>query len=281
MNVVRRIIAAKKFNDGTKDGVADEIGGEHLAVKFFMPEQPGEAEVKGEIQQGIVNFRRMYGCAAGRMVGWKPDGPRQAARAAVATAIQQAADAAKDVSERDARPEHVGGFPQRKFFPTNVNHACNRRADEAAVINEAAMLNHENFPERLVGEFVLPISCHVNGARAENRAEHKPEHDVGDFFAGDVFAPGAAGGRPKPRQECQRDHHAIPMNREGAELKRNRMHGGKLRCGGGNGNLNSPEASWDWWRPPDADSASDRVLSVFFFSIGVSSKNWLHCAVIF
>src|ERR1017187_2546532 len=58
VDVVRRIITAKKFDDGTEDGVADEIGCEHLAVKFFMLEQPREAEVKGEIQQGIVNFRR-------------------------------------------------------------------------------------------------------------------------------------------------------------------------------------------------------------------------------
>src|ERR1035437_1468561 len=105
----------------------------------------------------------MHGGATSRMVGWKPDGPRQAARAAVATAIQQAADAAKNISQRNAWRKHVGGFPQRQFFPANVNHACNRRADEAAVIHQSAVLDHENFRERLVGEFGLPVSRELNG----------------------------------------------------------------------------------------------------------------------
>ena len=59
------------------------------------------------------------------------------------------------------------------------------------------MLNHENFGERLIGKFFLPISRHINGAGAENSADHQPQHDVGDFFAGNFFATRAERGRPK------------------------------------------------------------------------------------
>ena len=43
------IIAAKKFNHGTENGVADEVGGEHLAVEFFVPEQPRQKKIEGEV----------------------------------------------------------------------------------------------------------------------------------------------------------------------------------------------------------------------------------------
>ena len=110
-------------------------------------------------------------------------------------------------------------------------------ADEAAVKNEAAVLDHENFRNRLAGKLVIPVSRHIDGARAENRADHDPERDVGDGFAGNFFAPGAQRGRPQPKYEGQRDHHAIGMDRERTEMKQYRMHGGKLSCGGGNGEL--------------------------------------------
>ena len=55
--------------------------------------------------------------------------------------------------------------------------------------------------------------------------------------AGDVRQPGAARGRPQPGEKRQRHHHAIPADGQGTEIKSNRMHGGKLERGGGNGNL--------------------------------------------
>ena len=36
-------------------------------------------------------------------------------------------------------------------------------------------------------------------------------------------------GRPQPGEKRQRDHHAIPVDGERTEMKRNRMHGGKLK----------------------------------------------------
>jgi len=224
MHLVGWIITAETFHDRAGDGVADEVSGEHLPVEFFVPEKPGQKKVKNEIVQRVVNLRRMHRRAMSGMIGGKPDGPGQAARAAVAAAIEQAADTAENISQRDAWREHVGGSPQRHFFPAQVNKSGEDRADQPAVINQPAVLNHENFRERLVGEFVLPIRRHIDDARADDGAEHQPQDDIGDFFAGDVFAAGAAGGRPKPGEEGQRNHHAIPMDCEGAELKRNRMH---------------------------------------------------------
>src|SRR5208337_2383160 len=105
--------------------------------------------------------------AVGGVVAWKMNCPRQTAPASVAATVEQAADAAKDISQRDARGEHVGGLPQRHFFQAQVNEAGEDGADEAAVINEAAVLNHENFRKRLAGKFVLPIRRHINNARAD------------------------------------------------------------------------------------------------------------------
>src|SRR5664280_2234467 len=67
MDLVQWIIAPKIFNDGTENGVANEIGGEHLAVKFFVPEQPRQKKIENKVQKRVVNFRRMHGQPAGRM----------------------------------------------------------------------------------------------------------------------------------------------------------------------------------------------------------------------
>ena len=37
-----------------------------------------------------------------------------------------------------------------------------------AVINEAAVLDHENFRERLVGKFILPIRRHIGEPGADD-----------------------------------------------------------------------------------------------------------------
>ena len=117
------VVAAKVFDERARDGVADEVGRKDLAVKFLAPQQPGEENVKAEVQQRIVNFRRMHwrGWRMQRIGLGKSDGPRQIAGAAVAAAVQQAADAPEDAAERDARCQHIGDFPQRQFFPAEIN----------------------------------------------------------------------------------------------------------------------------------------------------------------
>src|ERR1035438_6147440 len=90
-----------------------------------------------------------------RIIRRKTDGPRQIAGAAVAAAVEQAADAAKDAAERDARREHVGGFPKGQFFPAQINRARNDGTNESAVKNEAAVPDGEDLREWLAGEFIV------------------------------------------------------------------------------------------------------------------------------
>jgi hypothetical protein len=46
MNVIWRIVASETFHDGPANGIADEIQGKDLAVKFFASEQPGQPDIQ-------------------------------------------------------------------------------------------------------------------------------------------------------------------------------------------------------------------------------------------
>src|SRR5665213_1646402 len=125
VDMIGRIIAAKIFNDGTEDGVDDQVGRKNLAVEFFAAEQPRQENVENQVQRSVVNFRGMNRQRrAGRAdksglkllaprsgAVRKRDGPRQMRRASVTAAVQQADGAAKDAAQRDARREDVGNFP--------------------------------------------------------------------------------------------------------------------------------------------------------------------------
>ena len=58
-------------------------------------------------------------------------------RLAVAAAGEQAAEAADDVAERDARREHVAGRPQRQADAADVPERDDDREDQAAVEHAA------------------------------------------------------------------------------------------------------------------------------------------------
>ena len=161
------------------------------------------------------------------------DGPGQGAGASVAAAIEQAAEAAKDAAERDAGGEDVGNFPDGLFFPEQIAKPGQSGADEAAVIDEAAVLHHEDFGEGLVGELGFPIGGYINRSRTDDAAGHEPEGDVGDDFTGDVDQPGPARGGPESREKRQGHHHAVPADGQRTNMKGNRMHTEKVRGGGG------------------------------------------------
>ena len=96
------------------------------------------------------------------------DRPRQITHASIATAIQQAADAAKHIAQRNAWRHDVRQFPQRKILDSRVENAGQGRAGEPPVKDQSAMLDHENFGNRLVGELLAPIGRYIKGPRAEN-----------------------------------------------------------------------------------------------------------------
>ena len=86
------------------------------------------------------------------------------------------------------------------------------RADESAVINQSAVLDHENLRERLVGKLLFPVGRHISDPRADDAAGHQPQRHVGDGVAGDVREPRAARGRPQAGEKRHRHHHAIPAD---------------------------------------------------------------------
>src|ERR1700722_3104523 len=105
---------------------------------------------------------------------WKLNRPRQIRQASVTAAVKQAARASKKTSQRNAGRKNICSFPERQFFPADVNHCGNCRADESAVINQSAVLDHENFRERLACKFLAPISCDISNPRADDSADHEP-----------------------------------------------------------------------------------------------------------
>src|ERR1035437_41429 len=174
----------------------------------------------------------MHGRAAGFVVGGKMNCPRRGTRASVTAAVHKTAEAPKHVAERDAGREDVGDLPQREFFDPDVKAARERGSDESAVVNQPALLNHENFPERFVGKLALPERDDLKRPRASQRPDDEPRTKVKDFFAGNARARRTTRSGPQPGQKAERDQHAIPVNRKRAEVECNGMHKGKIRTNG-------------------------------------------------
>src|SRR5438552_4814958 len=59
VNMRRRIIAAKRFDECSDEGIKNQVGREDLAVEFFAAVEPGESEVKEQAQTGVIDLRRM------------------------------------------------------------------------------------------------------------------------------------------------------------------------------------------------------------------------------
>lgn len=166
------IVATEKFHGRTRDGVAHQIQSEDLAVEFAtMAEDPREAEVKREVEERVIKLRGMNGSATGEMIARETDGPWKFARAPVAAAVHETAEATEHRAECNRRCHDVGDFPERNFFKARKNNGRQRRADEAAVENETAALNHKNFPPRFAGEFIFPVADDEQNSRADDSAD--------------------------------------------------------------------------------------------------------------
>ncbi len=116
------------------------------------------------------------------------DAPGQIGRAAIATAVHQATPAAKKRSQRHAGRQDVGQFPERKTLSPGEHRASGRSADQAPVVNDPAVLHHEDFQPRRVAVLtgrlgnVRPIRNHIDGARARHRPDQQPGAAIEDCF---------------------------------------------------------------------------------------------------
>ena len=77
---------------------------------------------------------------------------------------------------------------------------------------------------RLAGKRFVPIRNDVERPRANNRADDQPGAEIHDLLRGNAGEQSAPASSPQPGQKCRRHHHTIPVDRERAELERNRMH---------------------------------------------------------
>src|SRR4030095_1670993 len=63
-----RVITAKSLNKGTQHGVADQVGGEDLAVEAFVAVKPGQRDIEGQVEERVIDLGRMNGEPVGFMV---------------------------------------------------------------------------------------------------------------------------------------------------------------------------------------------------------------------
>src|SRR5205823_1170364 len=56
VEIILRIIAAKRLNQGTQDGVTNEEGRKHLPLKFSVAKEPGQKNIQQEVERRIINL---------------------------------------------------------------------------------------------------------------------------------------------------------------------------------------------------------------------------------
>src|SRR5215831_16870708 len=141
------VVSAKIFNERSSDRVREQVCGEDLAVEFLSAIKPGQAQVKGEVQDRVVDFGRVHrvGGRVERVIRWKSDRPRQVACPAVAAAVQKTADSTEYISQGDAGRDDVRQPPHWKVFDAGEQNSGQGGADQTAVVDEASALHHENF----------------------------------------------------------------------------------------------------------------------------------------
>src|ERR1035438_1615610 len=103
-----------------------------------------------------------------RVVRREANSPWQIAGAPITAAVEQAADAPENVTQRNAGREYVRHLPERQFFEPDVEDAGECRAHQPAVKNQPALPNHEDFRQRLALKELVPILNHVKRPRSED-----------------------------------------------------------------------------------------------------------------
>src|SRR6266536_2326787 len=166
----------------------------------------------------------MHARAQGRVVAGEMNRPGKIAGASVATTVHQAADAAKGVSQRDARRKHVGYFPERQLSVADVQDAGEGRPDQAAVKDQSTSADVKNLPERSAGEILAPIGEDIEPARADDRAENQPGTEVDHRLAANPVKRRPPSSGPESGEQTERDENAVPVDSETAQVKGDLVH---------------------------------------------------------
>src|SRR5688572_20102319 len=166
----------------------------------------------------------MHARALSLMPGRKTDCPGNVGLYAVTTTIHQAADAANGIAQGDAGSHDIAEFPDGQCLDDQKNQRAENRANQPAVKYEAAMVHHKDFGPGFAGQILFPISDHIEQARADDGADDDPEARIPNRFRGDADLLRAPARVPKPKPEAQRHEDAVPMDRQGPDLKRDLIH---------------------------------------------------------
>src|ERR1044071_1707065 len=126
----------------------------------------------------------------------KSDGPGQMAFATVATAIHQATNPAKDISQGNAGGDYIRQLPQRDLLQTRIEDTARCGSNQPTVINQPAVPDFEDLHHRMAGELFLPIGHDVKGTSTENGADNQPGPQIQYLFAGNAAQQGPAAGCP-------------------------------------------------------------------------------------
>ena len=102
--------------------------------------------------------------------------PRHGRRLAVAAAREEAAEAADDVAERDARREHIAGRPQRQAGAADVPERDDDREDQAAVEHAARARQRQQLAR--IGAERAEVGDEQQQLRADQRADDDVDAEV-------------------------------------------------------------------------------------------------------
>src|SRR6266511_2633375 len=237
-------VGAEELDRRSKDGVAEEPGGEHLPVEGLpRPDDEDEEEEEAELAERLVELHgverqcrrpvereelRRVGAVreglVGERLGRELRRPRQVAvrDAAPAAARREAAEPSEEVAERDGRDEGVRVSEEGHARAPHVPPGRERRADEPAVEDEPALPEGEDpgdAPERRRGErvraeVVVPVHEDEVDAAPDERGDEHPEGEVGDPLRVLPAAARLALREPDADEERRRDEEPVGVERQ-------------------------------------------------------------------
>ena len=159
------------------------------------------------------------------------DGPGEAGRlAAEVVADQQAADATDRLSEHHTRHVEVAGGEEADVVPAAEEPAREDRAEQPAVVDDAAVPDLEDLPE--VVPVLVPLHDHEQDAGADQPADDEPHQQVADLLLGHLAgAARLARGEPVAGEKAERDHETEGADGKAERLTEDRIHRFVLVCG--------------------------------------------------
>src|ERR1035441_5368784 len=92
-----------------------------------------------------------------RVVCREANSPGQIAGAPITAAVEQAADAPENATQRNAGRNYVRHLPERQLFEPGVEDTGECRANQPAVKNQPALPDHEDLRQRLALKELVPI----------------------------------------------------------------------------------------------------------------------------